>query len=108
MKLVRNLSGHLVVKDTTAKSKMSRKLGLLLSLTLLIAMCITSTAFAAVPGALVSVAATAPAIDSSVFTTIITGAKAVLGLFTEFPINVFLAASILGIAIGVVRKVKSS
>lgn len=54
----------------------------------------------------VQVLATAPAIDTSVFTTITTGAKAVLGLFTEFPINVFLAVSIMGVAVGLVRKLR--
>lgn len=45
-------------------------------------------------------------IDESVFTTVTTAAKSVLGLFTEFPINVFLAVSIMGIAVGLVRKLK--
>lgn len=51
-------------------------------------------------------AAATPVIDESVFDVIVNGAKAVLGLFTEFPINVFLAVSIVGVAIGVVKRLK--
>jgi hypothetical protein len=47
-----------------------------------------------------------PTIDESVFTTIVNGAKAALGLFSVFPINIFLAVSIMGIAIGVAMKLK--
>lgn len=47
-----------------------------------------------------------PVIDETVFQVIVNGAKAVLGLFTEFPINVFLAVSIVGVAIGVVKRLK--
>lgn len=51
---------------------------------------------------------TAPAINEATFTTVVNGAKAALGLFTEFPINVFLAVSIMGVAIGVAMKLKHS
>lgn len=47
-----------------------------------------------------------PTVDESVFDIIVNGAKAVLGLFTEFPINVFLAVSIIGVAIGVIKRIK--
>jgi hypothetical protein len=83
-------------QSTTKKAKA------LLMMTCLFTLSLCSTAFAAEP----IVLSGTPTIDESVFTVIINGAKAVLGLFTVFPINIFLASSILGIAIGVVRKIK--
>lgn len=47
-------------------------------------------------------------IDESVFTTIINGTKSVLGLFTVFPINIFLAIGVLGSAAGLAFKLKRS
>lgn len=47
-----------------------------------------------------------PVINETVFETIINAAKSVLGLFTEFPINVFLAFSVIGIAVGVIKRLK--
>ena len=81
------------------KKRRTNKLGMLLVLTMILAMTFSYTVFATVtpvPGE----------IDTGTFTTIIDGAKQVLGLFSIFPINIFLAASILGIAIVVVKKVK--
>jgi hypothetical protein len=53
-----------------------------------------------------SLLSTAPTIDESVFTVVVNGAKAVLGLFTEFPINVFLAVSLMGVAIGIITRLR--
>lgn len=47
-------------------------------------------------------------IDESVFTVVVNGAKAVLGLFTEFPINIFLATSIMGVGLAIAMKLKRS
>ena len=45
-------------------------------------------------------------IDSSLVTEIINVTKSALGLFSVFPLNVFLVASIVGIGIGVFKKLK--
>ncbi len=47
-------------------------------------------------------------IDMNVVTMILDVVKAILGLFSVFPLNVFLIASIIGIAFGVFRKAKHS
>ena len=47
-----------------------------------------------------------PVINETVFETIVNAAKSVLELFTEFPINVFLAFSVIGIAVGVIKRLK--
>lgn len=70
---------------------------------LLSASCMTilssSTAFAGEAGG---------TIDESVFTTITNAVESILGLFSKFPINVFLAVSLVGVAIGVIRRLKNS
>lgn len=48
------------------------------------------------------------AIDTSVADSILDLTKKVLQMFTVFPLNVFLGASLLGIGIGVFRKLKKS
>lgn len=50
----------------------------------------------------------APAIDTSVFTTIADGAETILGLFTIFPLNIFLALGIVGVTVGLVLRLKRS
>jgi hypothetical protein len=55
---------------------------------------------------MISLLTASSTIDETLFTTIVNGAKAVAGLFTVFPINVFLAASIMGIGAGVFMKLK--
>lgn len=57
---------------------------------------------------LINVLTVTPSINEGTFTTVVNGAKAALGLFTEFPINVFLAVSIMGIAVGIAMKLKRS
>lgn len=47
-------------------------------------------------------------LDSGLVTEIINVAKSLLGLFTEFPINIFLYGGIAGVAFGVIRKARST
>ncbi|MDE6876059.1 MAG: hypothetical protein K2P87_16630 [Lachnospiraceae bacterium] len=49
---------------------------------------------------------TTAAIDTGLVTSVIGVTKEALGLFGTFPLNVFLIASIIGIGIGVFRKLK--
>lgn len=44
--------------------------------------------------------------DSSIFTIIVDGAKEILSLFTVFPLNIFLGASLVGLIVSVIRKLK--
>ncbi len=46
------------------------------------------------------------AIDVSLMGELISGAKTLLGLFTEFPINIFLYGGIAGVMFGLIRKAK--
>ena len=98
MKLVKNLRGHLVVRH----KGIARKAVSALALAMVMCMVVVGTAFASTPTMLSG----SPAIDESVFTVVVNGAKAVLGLFTEFPINVFLALGIMGSAIVLVKTLK--
>ncbi len=97
MKLVKDLRGHFHVKG---KGAAKRKIGIVLAMTMLTSLLMCGTAFAS--------GGDTGTIDESVFTTLVNGAKAILGLFTLFPINVFLAASILLLAVGIVKKVKGA
>ncbi|MCH5272735.1 MAG: hypothetical protein J1E35_03590 [Lachnospiraceae bacterium] len=45
---------------------------------------------------------------TAIFTAIVNGAKSVIGLATEFPLNLWLGASILGIGLGLYRGLKRS
>lgn len=45
-------------------------------------------------------------IDTNLVTSVIGVTKEALGLFSTFPLNVFLIASIIGIGIGVFKKLK--
>lgn len=45
-------------------------------------------------------------IDTGLVTSVIGVTKEALGLFSTFPLNVFLIASIIGIGIGVFKKLK--
>lgn len=47
-----------------------------------------------------------PVINSSLITEIVNVAKELLGLLTEFPLNVFVVASIAGIGFSFLRKAK--
>lgn len=51
---------------------------------------------------------TTNAIDTSVVDSIVELTEKALGLFTVFPLNVFLGATLLGIGIGVYRSLKHS
>jgi hypothetical protein len=97
MKLVKDLKGHLHLK---VNARPKKKIGAALTLTMVFCMALTNTVLAS--------DGSANTIDESVFTTIVNGAKAVLGLFSIFPINIFLAVSIMGVAVGIVRKVKGA
>lgn len=45
-------------------------------------------------------------IDTGLVSSVIDVTKSALGLFSTFPLNVFLIASIIGIGIGVFKKLK--
>jgi hypothetical protein len=47
-------------------------------------------------------------IDSSIFDVIVNGATAVLGLFSIFPLNIFLAAGLIGTIVGVIKQLRHS
>lgn len=47
-------------------------------------------------------------IDTSVAQSIVELTKIVLGLFNEFPLNIFLGAALVGIGVGVYRSLKHS
>lgn len=47
-------------------------------------------------------------LDTSIVTEVITVAKTVMGLFTEFPINIFLYAGIAGIGFKIFKKGKGA
>lgn len=50
--------------------------------------------------------ATTTVVDTGLVDSIIGVTKSALGLFSEFPLNVFLIASIIGIGIGVFKKLR--
>ncbi|MDF2700566.1 MAG: hypothetical protein K0Q49_2125 [Haloplasmataceae bacterium] len=45
-------------------------------------------------------------LDTSIVTTLVGVAKSCLGLVTEFPLNIFLVTGLVGVAFGIIRKVK--
>lgn len=45
-----------------------------------------------------------PVVDTGLVTELIGVTKSVLGLFTEFPLNVFITATMIGIGIGIYKK----
>lgn len=47
-------------------------------------------------------------IDSSMITELINLCKQCMGLFTEFPLNVFLVGGLVGIGFGIFRKAKGA
>lgn len=47
-------------------------------------------------------------IDSALITELLNLCKQVMGLFTEFPLNVFLIAGLVGIGFGIFRNAKRS
>jgi len=49
---------------------------------------------------------TGSSFDASIFDIIVAGVTKVAGLFLVFPINLFLGVGILGVAIGVIKKMK--
>lgn len=51
---------------------------------------------------------TTNAIDVTIVDSILEVTKTILGMFSVFPLNVFLTASLVGIGIGVFRKLKKS
>jgi len=59
-------------------------------------------------GFMVLTGATASGIDVTVVDSILEVTRTILGMFTVFPLNVFLTASVVGIGIGVFRKLKRS
>ncbi len=72
----------------------TKKVGAVLSLVAVMCFMMIGTAFAGEP-------TPAPTIDSSIFDTIVEGAEKGAHLFTIYPINIFLGASILMMALGV-------
>ena len=51
---------------------------------------------------------TTSGIDVTVVDSILEVTRTILGMFTVFPLNVFLTAAVIGIGIGVFRKLKRS
>lgn len=49
-----------------------------------------------------------PVIDTNIVTELINLCKTCMGLFTEFPMNVLLIASLVGIGFGIFRNAKGS
>lgn len=47
-------------------------------------------------------------IDTGIVTELVTLCKTCIGLFAEFPLNVFLVAGLVGIGFGIFRKAKKS